>query len=89
LRQKQTVRKRQTKLIFKEHGLCEQHRATWSPLFRPSVRVNRGRLGPGDLELLAKWIELNGDVLINYWNSEIEYTEDAINAIRPIGAASP
>ena len=32
-----------------------------------------------------RWIELNKDVLIAYWDGIIEYTEDAIAAIRPIG----
>lgn len=54
---------------------------------RPEVRVVRGRLDPHDLDLLTRWIELNKDVLIDYWDGVIEYTEDAIRAIRPIGAA--
>src|SRR5216683_3504643 len=52
---------------------------------RPSVRVVRGTLDPRDLALLMRWIELNKDVLIAYWYGTIEYTEDAIDAIRPIG----
>jgi len=27
-------------------------------------------------------------VLINYWDGVIEYTEDAMNVIKPIGTAS-
>ena len=54
----------------------------------PSVRVVRGRLDPHDLNLLTQWIDLNRDALVDYWNGIIEYTEDAMNAIRPIGAAS-
>jgi hypothetical protein len=56
---------------------------------RPSVRVVRGALDPGDLDLLTKWIELNRAVLIDYWNGVIEYTEDAMHAIRPIAGTSP
>jgi hypothetical protein len=56
---------------------------------RPSVRVIRGVLDPRDLDPLTRWIELNKDVLIDYWNGVIEYTEDAINAIKPIGLDSP
>jgi hypothetical protein len=52
---------------------------------RPSVRIVRGTLDPRDLALLMRWIELNKDVLIAYWDGIIEYTEDAIAAIRPIG----
>src|SRR5215475_9009587 len=35
---------------------------------RPSVRVVRGALDPRDLALLMRWIELNKDVLIAYWD---------------------
>jgi hypothetical protein len=56
---------------------------------RPSVRAVRGTLDPRDLALLMRWIELNKDVLIAYRDGTIEYTEDAIDAIRPIGPASP
>jgi len=55
---------------------------------RPSVRVLRGKLDPHDLDLLTQWIDLNRDTLIDYWNGIIEYTEDAMNAIKPVGAGS-
>ncbi len=29
-------------------------------------------------------MELNRDVLVDYWDGVIEYTEDALNAIRPV-----
>jgi hypothetical protein len=51
---------------------------------RPTVRVVEGTMDASDLALLRQWIDLNSDVLIRYWNGEIEYTEDAIDAIRPI-----
>src|SRR6266851_9402396 len=44
---------------------------------RPSVRVVRGTLDPADLALLRRWIDLNQDVLVRYWDGIIEYTEDA------------
>jgi hypothetical protein len=52
---------------------------------RPAVRVVRGKIDPSDLALLRRWIELNQDVLIRYWDGSIEYTEDALAALRPIG----
>lgn len=55
---------------------------------RPVVRVVRGKLDSRDLALLAEWIDLNKTVLIDYWDGVIEYTEDAINAIKPLGGAS-
>jgi hypothetical protein len=50
---------------------------------RPSLGVVRGRLDPHDLALLRQWIELNEQVLVDYWNGVIGYTEDALNALRP------
>ncbi len=37
-----------------------------------------------DLALLKQWIEINLDVIVKYWDGEIEYTEDAIAALKPI-----
>ena len=54
---------------------------------RPSVRVVRGALDPRDLALLTRWIDRNRDTLIKYWDGDIEYTEDAIAAIVPVGAS--
>ena len=53
---------------------------------RPRLRVISGALNPGDLELLGRWVALNRDTLIGYWDGEIEYTEDAIAALVPVGA---
>jgi len=55
---------------------------------RRSVRVVRGALDPRDLDLLRQWVDLNRNTLIDYWNGIIEYTEDAMNAIKPIAAGS-
>src|SRR5439155_27094059 len=54
---------------------------------RPSVRVVRGALDPRDLALLTRWIDLNRNTLIEYWDGDIEYTEEAIAAIIPVGAS--
>jgi len=52
---------------------------------RPDVHVvGGGSLSAHDLALLKKWIELNLDVIVQYWDGEIEYTEDAIAALKPI-----
>ena len=54
---------------------------------RPSIRVVGGALDPRDLALLTRWIDLNRDTLVKYWDGDIEYTEDAIAAIVPVGAS--
>ena len=51
---------------------------------RPSVRVIRGRLDPRDLDLLRHWLVINEQVIVDYWNGDIEYTEDALSALRQI-----
>jgi hypothetical protein len=51
---------------------------------RPSVRIVSGSLDPRDLNLLRQWIDLNRQVLIDYWDGTIGYTEDAMSALRPI-----
>ena len=55
---------------------------------RPDVRVIRGSLDAADLALLRQWIELNRDVLLQYWEGLIEYTEDALAALQPIRTSS-
>jgi hypothetical protein len=51
---------------------------------RPDVRVVAGALPAQDLDLLERWIVRNRDVLVQYWNGDIPYTEDALNALLPL-----
>jgi len=56
-----------------------------SVAIRPDVHVvGSGDIDAHDLTLLKKWLALNQDVIIKYWDGEIEYTEDAIAALRPV-----
>lgn len=56
-----------------------------SVAIRPDVHViGGGNLAARDLELLRKWIALNRDVIVKYWDGEIEYTEDAIAELKPL-----
>jgi hypothetical protein len=50
---------------------------------RPHVRLVEGQIDAAGLRLLTKWIDLNRDVLVKYWDGEID-TKDAIDAIRRI-----
>jgi hypothetical protein len=53
---------------------------------RPDVReLPPGRLRPGHLRALTRWIEINRDVLIRFWDGDIEYTTDILAQLRPIG----
>ncbi|MGH7037253.1 MAG: hypothetical protein ACREFK_00845 [Stellaceae bacterium] len=51
---------------------------------RPTPRVVRGKMTAHEFDLLKRWIALNRDVLVNYWNGTIEYTEDVLAALRPL-----
>jgi hypothetical protein len=56
-----------------------------SVAIRPDVHVvGGGEMSAHDLALLKGWIELNRDVIVKYWDGEIEYTEDAIAALKPV-----
>ncbi len=54
-----------------------------SVAIRPSVHVVEGQMSASDLAQLTRWIELNRDVLIRYWDGEID-TKDAIDTLKPI-----
>jgi hypothetical protein len=51
---------------------------------RPVPRVIRGRVSAREFDLVKRWIELNTDALVGYWNGAIEYTEDVMDAIKPL-----
>ncbi|MBV8819559.1 MAG: hypothetical protein JO022_14460 [Acidobacteriaceae bacterium] len=52
---------------------------------RPDVHeVGSNKMSAGDLAILKKWIAANYDVIVKYWDGEIECTEDAIAALKPI-----
>jgi len=56
-----------------------------SVAIRPDVHVvGGGDMSAHDLALLRKWLAPNQDVIVKYWDGEIEYTEDAIAALKPV-----
>jgi hypothetical protein len=55
-----------------------------SVAIRPNVHVVEGKMSASDLKLLSRWVELNRDVWVRYWDGDIESTKDAINLIRLI-----
>ena len=54
-----------------------------SVAIRPTVRVLEGEMSGSDLNLLTKWIELNRDVLVRYWDGEID-TKDALDLMQAL-----
>jgi hypothetical protein len=51
---------------------------------RPVPRVIRGSISGREFDLVRKWVELNSDVLVRYWNGAIEYTEDMMELLKPL-----
>lgn len=55
-----------------------------SVTIRPTVEVVEGSMKASDLSLLKKWLELNHDLILKYWDGTIESTKTVVNAIQHI-----
>ena len=55
-----------------------------SVAIQPDVRVVDPQMSAHDVAPLREWVERNRDVIIKYRDGDIEYTEDAIAALKPI-----
>ena len=53
---------------------------------RPTVRLKDGYLDANELALLTRWVDLNRDALIKYWDGDIESTADVLQVLRPVAA---
>ena len=42
------------------------------------------RLANAEEKMLGRWIDVNARVLLDYWNGEIEYTEEAIDQLKAV-----
>jgi hypothetical protein len=51
---------------------------------RPEVMVLRGELSSTELELLRHWIELNREVLVQFWEGDIQYTLEVLAKLRSL-----
>jgi hypothetical protein len=51
---------------------------------RPAPRLIRGKMNSQEFALVKQWVEMNEPVLIDYWNGDLEYTEDALAALKPV-----
>lgn len=51
---------------------------------RPEVQVLHGTMTSDDFDLLKQWVELNRDVLVRFWEGDIEYTEEVMEQLRPL-----
>jgi hypothetical protein len=53
---------------------------------RPEIEIVAGELSAGDFDLVRRWIELNRDVIIGYWDRTIEDTAEALDALKTISS---
>jgi hypothetical protein len=51
---------------------------------RPEVEVLRGQLRPTELQSLRKWIELNREVLVKFWDGDIQDTLQVLEQLKPL-----
>jgi hypothetical protein len=51
---------------------------------RPEVKVLRGELTSTELELLREWIDLNREVLVRFWEGDIQDTLDVLAKLRSL-----
>ena len=55
----------------------------------PIKEIGDGRqLTSQQLKVLRRWIELNREVIVKFWNGEIEYSDEAIAALKPMRDSS-
>lgn len=59
----------------------------WSAVVsvRPDVQVLQGALSAAELSALDRWIALNREVIIDFWNGAYDDSADVIEALRAIG----
>ncbi len=54
-----------------------------SVALRPNVHIVQGNMTAADLALLERWIELNKDIILRYWEGSID-TMDAMKAMQAV-----
>jgi len=50
----------------------------------PEPRLAAGQLVPEHLALAVRWITLNREVLLGYWDGTIQRTKDVFDQLRPL-----
>src|ERR1017187_3556686 len=55
-----------------------------SVAIRPDIRVVKGKMGGSELACLRRWVDLNRDVIVEFWDGVIRSHKGAVAAIRPV-----
>ena len=74
--------------VSRTHGIRIDPTNTVSVAVRPAPRLPAPRLATGDLSradlrVVAEWVELNRDVILDYWHGRI-FTDELLQRIKSI-----
>ena len=72
--------------ILQDLGIIPEVRIEIARSHRATVRLKDGYLDAQELALLTRWVDLNRDALIKYWDGEIESTTDVLRVFKPVAA---
>jgi hypothetical protein len=64
---------------------------TVTVLIRPTVHVSgrKSDFSESDFALVARWVELNREVLTKYWDGDIASTAEVMRMLKPIANEAP
>jgi hypothetical protein len=69
--------------VCRVHGDKMQFNNTASVAVRPQPRIVAGNLSPADLQAVSRWIVLNEDLIVAYWDNVI-FTSELLQRLRPL-----
>ena len=69
--------------VSRTHGIRIDPTNTVTVTVRPASRLATGDLSRADLRVVAQWIELNRDVILDYWHGRI-FTDELLQRIKGI-----
>lgn len=62
----------------------DQQKCSTIPLYGVSRIIGNADITQEEFSKIVQWIEINRDVLLQYWNGEIEYTQDLLGLLKPL-----
>ena len=69
--------------VSRTHGIRIDPTNAVTVAVRPAPRLATGDLSRADLRVVAEWIELNRDVILDYWHGRI-FTDELLQRIKSI-----
>ena len=69
--------------VSRTHGIRIDPTNTVTVTVRPASRLATGDLSRADLLQVERWIELNRDVILDYWHGRI-FTDELLQRIKTI-----